>query len=160
MYRLVRITSDDYRDYRRTRAKIEYSYFPKGEEIPGLATMIREITASEIPGKGKFLDLMEKNKNAFYFLKDGDEIKGIAELIFDDVKHTCNICEFAVMQHGEGLGTTLYQEVLEIIKERKATKMFLWCPFAGAQIFWQKMGFTVKEALGGKRGFIFGQRVR
>lgn len=160
MYRLVRITSADYRDYRRTRAKIEYSYFPKGQEQPGLASMIRKITESEIPGKGDFLNLMEKDKNAFYFFKDGDEIKGIAELIFDDVKHECNICEFAVLQHGEGLGTIFYQEVLKVIKDRKATKIVLWCPFKGAEIFWRKMGFGVKEVLGGNRGFIFGKKVR
>ncbi len=160
MYRLVRITSADYRDYRRTRAKVEYSFFPKGQEVPGVASLVRKVTENEIPGKGDFLNLMEKDKNAFYFLKDEDEIKGIAELIFDDAKHTCDICEFAVMQHGEGLGSILYKEVLKVIKERKATKMVLWCPFAGAQIFWQKMGFTVKEALGGNRGFILGQRVR
>lgn len=122
--------------------------------------MIRDVTASEVPGKGAFLDMMEKDKYAFYFLKDEEEIKGIAELIFDDAKHTCEIHEFSVMQHGEGLGTVLYQEVLKVIKERKATKMILWCPFEGAQLFWQKMGFTVKEDLGGRRGFILGQRVR
>lgn len=158
--RLVRITSADYRDYRRTRAKVEYSYFPKGEEKPGVASLIRQVTESEIPGKGDFLNLMEKDKNAFYFLKDGDEIKGIAELIFDDAKHECNICEFAVLQYGEGLGTILYHEVLKVIKERKATKMVLWCPFEGAQIFWRKMGFGVKEVLAPRRGYIFGKRVR
>lgn len=158
--RLVRITSADYRDYRRTRAKIEYSYFPKGQEQPGIASMIRKAAESEIPGKGDFLDLMEKDKNAFYFLKDGDEIQGIVELIFNDQEHFCNICEFAVLQHGEGLGTILYQEVLKVIKERKATKMVLWCPFEGAQIFWRKMGFGVKEVLPNNRGFIFGKSVR
>lgn len=160
LYRLVRITSDDYRDYRRTRAKVQYSFFPKGEEITGVAGLISKMTESEIPGKGDFLDLMEKDKNAFYFFKDEDEIKGIAELIFDDAKHQCNICEFAVLQHGEGLGTILYQEVLKVIKERKATKIVLWCPFKGAQIFWQKMGFGVKEVLDPRRGYIFGKRVR
>lgn len=160
MYRLVRITSADYRDYRRTRAKIEYSYFPKGQEKPALASMIRKITESEIPGRGEFLDLVEKDKNAFYFLKDDDEIKGIAELIFTDAEQLCDICEFAVLQHGEGLGTILYQEVLKVIKERRATKILLWCPFEGAQIFWRKMGFKVKEALSADRGFIFGKRVR
>lgn len=160
LYRLVRITSADYRDYRRTRAKIEYSYFPKGQEKPALASMIRKITESEIPGRGEFLDLVEKEKNAFYFLKDGDEIKGIAELIFNDAEQLCDICEFAVLQHGEGLGTILYQEVLKVIKERRATKILLWCPFKGAQIFWRKMGFKVKEVLSAERGFIFGKRVR
>lgn len=160
MYRLVRITSADYRDYRRTRAKIEYSYFPKGQEKPGMASMIRKITESKIPGKGDFLNLMEKDKNAFYFLKDDDEIKGIVELIFTDAEQLCDICEFAVLQHGEGLGTILYQEVMKVIKERGATKILLWCPFEGAQIFWRKKGFGVKEALGGNIGFIFGKRVR
>lgn len=160
LYRLVRITSADYRDYRRTRAKVEYSYFPKGQEKPMIASVIRKITESEIPGKGEFLDLVEKDKNAFYFLKDDDEIKGIAELIFTDAEQLCDICEFAVLQHGEGLGTILYQEVLKVIKERRATKILLWCPFERAQIFWRKMGFRVKEVLSSERGFIFGKRVR
>lgn len=159
MYRLVRITSADYRDYRRTRAKVEYSFFPIGKEIAGVAGLISKMTESEIPGKGEFLDLMEQDKNAFYFLKDDDEIKGIAELIFNAAEQLCDIREFAVLQHGEGLGTILYQEVLKVIKERKATKIVLWCPFAGAQIFWRKMGFGVKQSLGGNRGFIFGKRV-
>ena len=161
LYRLVRITSADYRDYRRTRAKIEYSFFLKGEEQPELAKMIREELAEiDILSKGNFLDLMEKDENAFYFFKDGDEIKGIAEIVFDDAKHQCNICEFAVLQHGEGLGTIFYQEVLKVIKERKATQILLFCPFSGAQIFWWKMGFKVKEVLPEDRGIFFKKRVR
>lgn len=152
MYRLVRMTSRDYRDYRRTATKIEYSYFPKGNEIPGISQKIREMTEFAVMGKGDFLNIVEKPDMEFYFLKEEDKIVGITELVYSN--SACMIATFAVLEKGKGLGTILYQETAKVIKERKVAIMEAWCPFAGAQIFWKKMGFR------NKRGNIFTKKVR
>lgn len=144
MYRLVRITSNDYRDYRRSYEKIEYSFFKKGEEEPLLAQKIREMTKGAINGKGEFLNEVEDSKRELYFLKDqNDEIKGIAILIFDN--NSCDIYQFAVFEKGKGIGTLLYNELLKVIEEHKPHKLTLFCPYDGAIIFWKKLGFKQKS---------------
>lgn len=104
LHRLVRITSNDYREYRRAYTRIEYSFFEKGKAVPF----------------------------------NSDEMK---EMMKEGIK-------------GKGLGTILYNEVLNIIKQHKCKRIELWCPFVGAQIFWRKKGFSLKT----KDGF-FGKRV-
>lgn len=160
MYRLIRMTSNDYRDYRRTATKIEYSYWPKGQEIPGVAHMIAKIVEFAVLGKGEFLDLVEKDEKEFYFLKEDDQIVGITQLVFSE--KSCLIAIFAVLEHGKGLGTILYQETLKVIKERKVAMMEVWCPFAGAQIFWSKMGFRNGNGriLQSRKGNMFTKKVR
>ena len=144
MYRLVRITSNDYRDYRRSYEKIEYSFFKKGEEEPLLAQKVREMTKGAIKGKGEFLDEVEDSKRELYFFKnENDEIKGIAILVFDS--NICDIYQFAVFAKGKGLGTLLYNEILKIIKEHKPYKITLFCPYEGASLFWKKQGFKCKS---------------
>lgn len=143
MYRLVRITSNDYRDYRRSYAKIEYSFFLKGEEDPWLAKKVKEFTQNQINTKGEFLDEVEDPKRELYFFKDeNDEIQGIAILIFDS--NACHIYQFAVFEKGKGLGTILYNEIFKIIEERKPYKITLHCLFDGAKVFWKKLGFKEK----------------
>lgn len=158
LYRLVRITSDDYRDYRRTRSKVDYSYFPKGESHPVFEKIVRDACESAIPTKWEFLENIAAKDKAAYFFKDGDEIKGIVELVFTN--NECNILEFSVLERGKGLGTIFYEEILKVIKEKRATKIILWCPFPGAQEFWRSMGFGVKKMLGGQRGVMMGKSIR
>ena len=140
MYRLRRITPNDYRDFRRAYSRIEYSFFKKGEEEPGLARQVREMIQFAIKGKGEFLNWVEDPKNELYFFEIDGEIQGIVELVFDNT--TCDIHQFAVFEQCKGWGTKFYEEVLKIIKEHNCRKITLWCPYDGAQIFWRKQGFT------------------
>ena len=142
MNRLVRITSEDYRNFRRAYSKIEYSFFKKGEEQPWITKQVREMTEAAIKGKGEFLDEVENPKNELYFLEIDGEIQGIVELIFS--QQVCDIYQFAVFERGKGWGTKFYEEVLKIIKEHNCKKITLWCPYEGAQFFWQKQGFSAK----------------
>ena len=139
---LVRITSDDYRNFRRAYSKIEYSFFKKGEEQPWITKAVREMTQGAIKTKMEFLEeVKDPNRELYFFVIDG-EIQGIVELIFG--KKECNIYEFAIFEKGKGLGTMLFQEVLSVIKEHKSKKIILWCPYEGSQIFWRKQGFFPK----------------
>lgn len=151
MYRLVRITSNDYREFRRAYSKIEYSFFKKGEENPLISQAVREMIQSAIKGKGEFLDEVENPNNELYFFEVDNEIKGIVELIFS--QNVCDIYQFAVFEHGKGWGTTLFKEVLTIIKNHNCKKITLWCPYEGAQIFWLKNKFSSKP------NFFFERRV-
>ena len=143
MHRLVRITSNDYRNFRKSYQKIEYSFFKKGEEDFGLTRRVREMTNDAIKCKGEFLDEVENPNNELYFLEIDGEIQGITELVFTD--NSCDIYQFAVFEHGKGWGTLFYEEVLNIIKQHKIRKITLFCPYEGAQIFWQKQGFKLKN---------------
>lgn len=145
MCRLIRITSDDYRNFRRAYLKIEYSFFKKGEEQPEVIKTVMEMTQNFIKGKGDFLDEVENPNNELYFFKVDDEIQGIVELIFSQNPNSCNIYQFAVFEHGKGWGTIFYQETLKIIKQHNCNKISLWCPYEGSQIFWRKQGFVPKE---------------
>lgn len=145
MYRLIRITSDDYRNFRRVYSKIEYSFFKKGEEQPEVIKTIMEMTQNFIKGKGEFLDEVENPNNELYFFTIDGKIQGIVELIFSQNSNSCNIYQFAVFEHGKGWGTIFYQETLKIIKEHNSKKISLWCPYDGAQIFWRKQGFVPKQ---------------
>ena len=140
MVRLIRITSDDYRNFRRAYSKIEYSFFKKGEENPWISKQVREMTQWAIKTKMEFLDEVKNPNKELYFFEVDGEIQGITELIFS--KKLCNIYEFAVFEHGKGWGSILYEEVLKIIKEHGSKKITLWCPYAGSQVFWVKKGFS------------------
>lgn len=142
MYRIIRVTSGDYRNFRRAYSKIEFSFFKKGEEQPHISAAIREMTQFSIKGKGEFLDEIENPKNELYFFEVDENIEGIAELIFDGKE--CNIYQFSVFQHGKGWGTIFYKEVLKIIKEHGCKKITLWFPYERAQVFWKKQGFSSK----------------
>ena len=149
MYRLIRITSDD---YRRAYSRIAYSYMPRGQENPMLSNKVREMTVSRVIGEGGFLDMVENPDNEFYFLKSDDQIIGLTELNFS--LKSCTITNFAVFEQGKGIGTILCQETKRVIQEHGIRNVELWCPFAGAQIFWKKMGFR------NTRGDTFVGRVR
>ncbi|MBE5819820.1 MAG: GNAT family N-acetyltransferase [Clostridiales bacterium] len=152
LHRLVRITSNDYREYRRAYTRIEYSFFEKGKADPFNSDEMKEMMKEGIKGKGEFLDFVENPKNELYFFEVDNEIQGITVLTFS--QNSCIIDQFSVFEKGKGLGTILYNEVLKIIKQHKCKRIELWCPFVGAQIFWRKKGFSLKT----KDGF-FGKRV-
>lgn len=144
-YRLIRATSADYRIYRKAFEKIEYSFFRKGEEDSSRTKEIMKNTfnLSPILGKGEYLDLIESPSNEVYFFRVDGNVIGIVILVFSET--ICTIKNFSVFEHGKGLGTLMFQETLNIIKFHQSKKIVLWCPYDGAQIFWKKMGFRLKE---------------
>lgn len=139
---LVRITQNDYRDYRRTYSQINYSFSRKGEQqlFPAQVEFVRKMASSAILGKGEFLDFVEKKENELYFFKDDDKILGIVVLIF--TKNECKIHEFAVLEPLKGLGSELYDLVENVIRAHSLRNVLLFCPFEGAQVFWKKKGFS------------------
>lgn len=144
MYRLIRATSSDYRTYRRSFEKLEYSFFEKEEENSSLTKKIMKdaYDVEPIYGRGKYLDLIESANFEIYFFEKDGEVIGFVELIFSEA--VCTINNFSVFEHGKGLGTLMFQETLNIIRSHHSQKITLWCPYNGAQIFWKKMGFQKK----------------
>jgi len=108
------------------------------------------MTQGAIKGKGDFLNEVEDPERELYFFEVDGETQGIVELIFS--QNVCTIYQFAVFEHGKGLGTILYKEVLKIIQDHQIRKITLWCPYDGAQIFWRKQGFKPKS------NFVFEKR--
>lgn len=140
MNHLVRLTSSNYRDYRRSMNKVEYSFANKnGTQNLLNAKIATEFSRDYILGKGEFLDMIEKPEVEMYvFRNDAEENIGIVILTFS--KRSCNIHDFAVFEKGKGLGTELYEEIKKIIIS-KSKEITLFCPFEGAQEFWKTMGF-------------------
>lgn len=139
-YCLVRLTTSDYRDFRRAYSNIKYSFFENDQGDQQAADLACKFATENFTRtRGEFLDHVESPDREMYFFKIDGEIKGFVDLIFNG--KVCDIYEFAVFEHGKGMGTILYEDVHKIIKERGCVKIELWCPYEGAQIFWQKKGF-------------------
>ncbi len=140
MNRIVRLTSNDYRDFRRAYSKILYSFSAKGKSDTAAEILACKMaTETSLRPKGEFLNHVEDPNREMYFFKVEDETQGYFELIFHDNK--CNIFEFAVFERYKGYGSLMWEKALDIIKEHGAVKIELWCPYEGAQIFWKKKGF-------------------
>lgn len=137
---LVRLTSNDYRNFRRSYSRIRYSFFENDEDDRAAVDLAcRFATETSTRTRGEFLnDVESPNREMYFFMIDG-EIQGFFELIFKD--KVCEIFEFAVFDHKKGWGSILFEEAYNIIKERECLKIELSCPFEGAQVFWQKKGF-------------------
>lgn len=138
-YCLVRLTSNDYRNFRKAYAQIVYSFAEKGTMFDREAEKFSSKIATETNLRTKTEFLKDLESREMYFFQVDGETKGYVELIFKG--RTCDIYEFSVFEHGKGLGTILFEETMRIIKERECTKIELWCPFPGAQVFWKKNGF-------------------
>ncbi len=141
---LVRLTQNDYRDYRRTCSKISYSFHRDGDDPEFIPyELIRELSNKEIMGKGDFLNFIESSNIEMYFLKNSDEqIIGFVCFKFSD--KDCYIAEFAVFEKRKGLGSELFELSKDIMKARGCNSISLSCPFLGSQEFWRKMGFYPK----------------
>ena len=137
---LVRLTSNDYRNFRKSYSRIRYSFFENDEENRAAVDLAcRVATETNTRTRGEFLnDVESPNREMYFFMVDG-EIQGFIDLIFNG--KVCDIFEFAVFDHKKGLGTILFEEAYKIIKEKECVKIELWCPYEGAQVFWQKKGF-------------------
>lgn len=146
---LVRITKNDYRDFRRSYSRITYSFNKHGEPAQVSEDEVREFSnnfLNGIIGKGDFLDIMdEPEKYELYFFKnDVEEIIGVLTLVFSE--RSCYIAEFAVFERGNGLGTELYSLALEKMRPHgtRLIELSVPPPFAGSREFWKKLGFTPK----------------
>lgn len=141
MVHLVRITNTDYRDYRRSYAKIEYSFRTKDEpEFVIPEGEKKEYMDAAILKKGEFLDELEKPGVEMYFIKnEAEEIVGI--ITFDAEGKRCIIGMFAVFPKGEGIGTEALNLLKDLLKSKGVKIVRLVCPFNGARVFWEKQGF-------------------
>lgn len=143
MYHLVRLTADDYRDYRKVYENMDFSFFRKGEEKRLPRDVIRNAVMKQTKSRSEFLkDISNPNYEMYFFKDSNGKIQGFLELIFDGP--FCNLYELVVFQKGIGLGSLLYNETQKIIKEHNCQKILLWCPFDGAKEFWKKKGFKPK----------------
>ncbi len=142
MGELVRLTQHDYREFRRAYSKIVYSFSKPGMGDPVAEALACKIaTETQLRKKGEFLDDLETPGREMYFYVIDGINQGYMEVIFKENK-VCDIFEFAVFEHCKGYGSDLWEQTYKLIKERGMRKIHLWCPYEGAQIFWQKMGFT------------------
>lgn len=141
---LVRITDTDYRDYRRSYEKIEYSFRTKDEPEFVIPNDKKSFMDASILKKGEFLNEIESPGVEMYFIKnENKEIVGITTLFLKQKgkQKRCIIGMFAVFQKAQGLGTKALQEVKELLKSKGVSIVRLDCPFKGAQAFWEKKGF-------------------
>lgn len=142
MYRAIRVTTDDYRDFRKASSKMVFSIYDKKDLLrayPMELAVSRKAFEESIRTRSKFIqDLSEPGREMYFFLKDDEQI-GFFELSYH--KGKCDIVEFFVFDRYHGHGTKMWEIAVGMIKDRKASRVELWSPYRGAQIFWEKMGF-------------------
>lgn len=142
MYRAIRVTTDDYRDFRKASSKMVFSIYDKKDVLrayPMEVAVSRKAFEASIRTRSKFIEaVLEPEREMYFFLKDDEQI-GFFELYYH--KGKCDIVEFFVFDRYHGHGTEMWNCAVGMIKEHKATRVELWSPYRGAQIFWEKMGF-------------------
>ena len=139
-YCLVRLTSDDYREFRRAYEKLVYSIYDKAAMMYFFENKVRrQALEKEMRTRSKFIADLESEDREMYFFKRDDEIIGFVELSFH--KGKCDIVEFFVYERYKGYGTTMWEKTLKVASVRKPSRFELWTPDAGAQIVWSRMGF-------------------
>lgn len=139
-YCLIRLTSDDYREFRRAYNKLVYSIFDKSVKLYFMENDItRRALEKEMRTKSQFIQHIESQDREMYFFKKDGETIGFVEFSFH--KGKCDIVEFFVFERYKGNGKIMWDEALKIARNRKPSRIELWTPYTGAQIFWRKMGF-------------------
>lgn len=142
MYRAIRVTTNDYRDYRKANSQIVYSICDKKDYLRGYSfelSVSRQAIELSMRTRTKFIDAVQENEREMYFFYREEEMIGFFELFYH--KGKCDIVEFFVFDRYQGNGRLMWDAALEKIKERNASRIELWSPYAGAQKFWKKMGF-------------------
>lgn len=139
-YCLVRLTSDDYREFRRAYDKLVYSIYDKAKLLYFLENQItRKALEKEMRTRSQFIrDIEFQEREMYFFKKDGETI-GFFELAFH--KGKCDVVEFFVFERNKGYGTIMWNKALEVARKRTPSRIELWTPYVGAQIFWTRMGF-------------------
>lgn len=139
-YCAVQLTSNDYREFRRAYSKLVFSIFDKRALMYQMENQVtRKALEKEMRTKSKFIEDLEAPDRTMHFFKKGEETIGFFELSFH--KGKCDIVEFFVFERYKGYGTLMYKEAEKVARERKASRIELWTPYIGAQIFWTKMNF-------------------
>lgn len=146
--KLVRMTPDYdcFLLYRRAFARLDYSYFPDSEISEQKKKEIRNRASQGLFNSQEYESQLSQASVELYFIKnEKDEIIGATNLFFDNKGSKCilYIGEFFLYNEykRKGLGTIVFNLILEKARERKVFKIEMWCPFLGAQKFWEKMGF-------------------
>ncbi len=136
----MQLTTDDYRDFRRMYEKLVYSIYDKKIMLYSFENYVtRTALETKMRTRTQFIaDLKLEDREMYFFKKDEENI-GFFELSFH--KGKCDIVEFFVVERYKGYGTKMWEEAQKVIRERKPSRIELWTPYVGAQIFWTKMGF-------------------
>lgn len=141
-YCLIRLTPDDYPEFRRIYSKLVYSIYEKTSMLYFLENKITRLALEkEMRTRTVFKADLASEDREMYFFKRDDEIIGFVELSFH--KGKCDIVEFFVSERYRGYGTIMWEKTMEVASVRKPSRFELWTPYAGAQMFWSKMGFQI-----------------
>lgn len=139
-YCIVQVTSEDYRDVRRMYDKLIYSIYDQKAMLYFLEDYITRIALeTNMRTKTQFIADLESGRREMYFFKKDEDNIGFFELSFH--KGKCDVVEFFVIERYKGYGTLMWNEAMKVIRERRPSRIELWTPYIGAQIFWTKMGF-------------------
>ena len=139
-YCIVQLTSNDYREFRRAYSQLIFSIFDKRALMYQLEDQVtRQALEKEMRTRTKFIEDINSPDRTMHFFKKGEETIGFFELSFH--KGKCDIVEFFVFKRYSGYGTIMFEEAVKVARQRKASRIELWTPYIGAQIFWTKMGF-------------------
>lgn len=139
MLKLVRITSEDYWKYWQSYSKIEFSFYAKNQtETRGFDKFYSNELALE---KEPFLHVLNQPDVEMYFIENDDETLGIT--VMQVMGEFCYLDIFAIFQKERGWGNKAFAILKERLKNKSISYIRLTCPFAGAQIFWKKQGFSL-----------------
>ena len=138
--KFVRITELDYEQYFKSYSQIEFSIHIKNQKEPKyfVKSYAKEIALSE----EIFLQVLKQSDVEMYFIKDCEEnIIGIS--VMQIMGEFCYIDMFAVFEKERGLGSKAFSILKDMLKSKSIRYIRFTCPFAGAQYFWKKQGFSV-----------------
>lgn len=139
-YCAVQLTSNDYKEYRRAYSKMVFSIFDKNAMMYHIEEQVSKLAVEKsMRTRSVFIKDIESSDRTMHFFKRGEETIGFFELSFH--KGKCDIVEMFVFERYKGYGTRMMEEVEKVARERNASRIELWAPYVGAQIFWTKMGF-------------------
>lgn len=144
---LVKLNENDYRPYQRLIRSLNHSVNPKENSVFGKDVVDRLIKANResfLPKQAFINSMMDPNVEAYFLREDDkDENFGIVYSIFKEGE-IYHIIDFGILSEytSKGIGTEFFNKLLdEVIRPKKCKIVTLNCPFPGAQLFWQKMGF-------------------
>lgn len=140
-YYLARLTADDYEGFNSAYYKLVYSIYDKKLELYEIEEKLMVMAwKNGIRSKNDYIKDIENPSREMYFFKTGSKTIGFVELAYH--KGKCDIVEFFVFERYQGYGSIMWKQTLKKIEERKPSRIELYSPYEGSQIFWRKMGFS------------------